>query len=74
MKLLLALTPAILIGCAFVETCAALVSKKQPAPASAAVVAPAARPSASAAIFALGTHASTSNPGTVSLAQIQMTP
>lgn len=32
MKLFIALTPAVLIGCALVETWASILSKKQPSP------------------------------------------
>lgn len=72
MKLLIALTPGLLIGCAVVETWVSIISKKQPAPAPAAVV-QARHPAPRTVILALAEK----GPGRVaaapqSLAQVKM--
>ncbi|MES2707192.1 MAG: hypothetical protein V4726_11390 [Verrucomicrobiota bacterium] len=71
MKLLIALTPGILIGCAFVETCATIITQKDPAPAPPA--AQARHSSVRAPIFSLpeGTVAVS---GALAVARVQAHP
>lgn len=69
MKLLIALTPGILIGCALVETWMSIVSRKPPAPAPASVV-QARHPAARTVIFAISEKGAAAA-STAGLAQLE---